>query len=147
MSATKWLDSIVLNRLEDFDGYWIPRGWAKEAPIKTQARIDVPRRGRVLLEGRQGVAGVAWAPHRGVTKVEVQIDDGDWQEALLGEAISKNTWRQWTLPWNTTPGSHVLRVRATDATGVPQTSEKRRPDPDGATGYHTLSVQVVAEDR
>ena len=147
VSATKWLDSIVLNRLEDFDGYWIPRGWAKEAPIKTQARIDVPRRGRVLLEGRQVVAGVAWAPHRGVTKVEVQIDDGDWQEALLGEAISKNTWRQWTLPWNTTPGSHVLRVRATDATGVPQTSEKRRPDPDGATGYHTLSVQVVAKDR
>lgn len=147
VSATKWLDAIILNRLEDFDGYWIPRGWAKEAPIKTQARIDVPRRGRAVLEGRRIVAGVAWAPHRGITKVEVQIDGGDWQEASLGEAISKNTWRQWTLHWNAAVGSHVLRVRATDASGTTQTSEERPPDPDGATGYHTLSVQVVAQAR
>ena len=142
VSATKWLDAIILNRWEEFDAYWIPRGWSKEAPIKTQSRIDVPRRGQTLEPGLQPIAGVAWAQNRGISKVEVQVDETDWQAAQLGEAISKNTWRQWVLPWNATPGSHVIAVRATDSTGETQTSAVSRPDPDGATGHHTIVVDV-----
>src|SRR3546814_13908556 len=62
VSATKWLREIELTRWEDFDAYWVPRGWSKEGPIKVQSRIDVPRRSQPLTAGRPPVAGVAWAP-------------------------------------------------------------------------------------
>ena len=142
VSATKWLDAIILNRWEQFDAYWIPRGWSKEGPIKTQSRIDVPRRGQTLQPGLQPIAGVAWAQDRGISKVEVQVDETGWQETQLGEAISKDTWRQWVLPWDAAPGRHTIAVRATDATGETQTSVVQRSDPDGATGHHTIVVDV-----
>ena len=142
VSATKWLSEIRLAPWEGVDGYWIPRGWAKEAPIKTQSRIDVPR-GTAVPAGRVPIAGVAWAPGRGISKVEVQVDDGPWQEARLGEVRSDATWRQWMLPWDATPGSHRLRVRATDGSGRTQTEAETRPDPDGATGWHQRTVVVV----
>jgi len=142
VSATKWLSEIRLAPWEGVDGYWIPRGWAKEAPIKTQSRIDVPR-GTAVPAGRVPIAGVAWAPGRGISRVEVQVDDGPWQDARLGEVRSDATWRQWMLPWDATPGSHRLRVRATDGTGQTQTEAESRPDPDGATGWHKRTVVVV----
>jgi DMSO/TMAO reductase YedYZ molybdopterin-dependent catalytic subunit len=142
VSATKWLDEIRLTRFEDFDGYWIPRGWSKEAPIKTQSRIDVPRSGASLPPGPAPVAGVAWAPTRGIARVEVQIDDGPWETAELGDALSDNTWVQWLHQWDATPGRHTITVRATDGTGETQTSDVRPPVPDGATGWHTRRVTV-----
>ncbi|MCB1260144.1 MAG: hypothetical protein KDB33_07120, partial [Acidimicrobiales bacterium] len=96
-----------------------------------------------LAAGQVAVAGVAWAPDRGIAKVEVQVDDGPWQEAQLGEVASDATWRQWYLPWDATPGEHVLRVRATDGTGQTQTEELAEPAPDGATGWHTRRVVVT----
>ncbi|HYF45036.1 MAG TPA: sulfite oxidase [Acidimicrobiales bacterium] len=142
VSATKWLSEIRLTTWEGFDGYWIPRGWAKEGPIKTQSRIDVPRPGASLTAGRQPIAGVAWAPTRGITKVEVQVDDGEWQEARLGDETNDLSWRQWVLEWDAPTGEHEIRVRATDGDGETQTEEIARPDPDGATGWHTISVEV-----
>ena len=141
VSATKWLSSIEL-RGWDYDAYWIPLGWSKEGPIKTQSRIDVPRSGAGLQAGPIAVAGVAWAPGRGIRAVEVQVDDGDWHQAELGPAISEGTWRQWQWTWEADPGSHTLRVRATDGTGELQTSEVAPPEPDGATGWHTRKVTV-----
>ena len=85
---------------------------------------------------------MSWAQNRGIAKVEVQIGDGGWQETELGEAISKNTWRQWVLPWDATPGRHVIAVRATDVTGETQTAAISSSDPDGATGHHTIVVEV-----
>ena len=79
---------------------------------------------------------MAWAPDRGIAKVEVQVDDGDWQECRLGETASENTWVQWVYEWEATAGDHRLRVRATDATGRTQTEERADPAPDGATGWH-----------
>lgn len=143
VSATKWLTKITLTTWEAFDGYWIDKGWSKEGPIKTQSRIDVPRNRAELAAGQVAVAGVAWAPDRGIAKVEVQVDDGPWQEAQLGEVASDATWRQWYLPWDATPGEHVLRVRATDGTGQTQTEELAEPAPDGATGWHTRRVVVT----
>ena len=143
VSATKWLKQIQLTRLEDFDAYWIPRGWAKQAPIKTQSRIDTPRGGQKLVAGPIAIAGVAWAPTRGITRVEVQVDNEPWQAAQLGETASANTWVQWLYRWDAPAGRHHLRVRATDGTGQTQTAQVQRPEPDGATGYHTRTVTVA----
>jgi DMSO/TMAO reductase YedYZ molybdopterin-dependent catalytic subunit len=142
VSATKWLTEIELTAWDAFDAYWVPLGWAKEGPILTQTRIDVPRPGSSVGAGQVAVAGVAWAPDRGVTKVEVQIDDGAWNAAELSVAISQATWVQWQYSWDASPGSHQIRVRATDGTGAVQESQVTRPDPDGARGYHTIQVSV-----
>ena len=140
VSATKWLAELELTTLEAFDAYWVPRGWAKEAPILTQSRIDVPN-GNVQA-GIVPVAGVAWAPDRGISKVEVSVDGGDWQPATLATEIGPQTWVQWKWAWQAAPGNHVLAVRATDGTGETQTSQASPPPPDGARGYHQIAVQV-----
>ena len=141
VSATKWLSELELTTLEGFDAYWVPRGWAKEAPVLTQSRIDVPRQRSRVQAGRVSVAGVAWAPDRGIARVEVAID-GQWQEARLSTPISDATWVQWRLDWDATPGSHELQVRATDGRGEVQTADRTQPAPDGARGHHTVVVEV-----
>lgn len=143
VSATKWLAEIELTTLDAFDAYWVPLGWAKEAPILTQSRIDTPRGDREVAAGIVPVAGVAWAPDRGVSAVEVRIDEGDWVPAELSDPISDSTWVQFVHRWDATPGEHTLRVRATDGDGVVQTDERTRPDPDGARGHHTITVRVA----
>ncbi len=142
VSATKWLKEIELTTLEGFDGYWIPRGWSKLGPVKTESRIDVPRSGAPVTAGTVAVAGVAWAPSRGISKVEVQVDDGPWQPARLGDVASRNTWVQWMWPWEAQAGQHTLRVRATDGTGETQTDVRADPAPNGASGYHSRRVVV-----
>jgi DMSO/TMAO reductase YedYZ molybdopterin-dependent catalytic subunit len=141
VSATKWLREIELTTLDAFDAYWVPRGWSKEAPIKTASRIDVPR-GEVA-SGPVAVAGVAWAPHRGIRAVEVQVDDGPWDRAQLGRAASDDTWVQWTFDWTASPGKHRLRVRAIDGDDEVQIEESAPPAPDGATGYHARTIRVA----
>lgn len=143
VSATKWLASIELTGWDEFDAYWIPRGWAKEAPIKTQSRIDTPTQNAAFESGPRRVAGVAWAPHRGISKVEVRLgEDSDWVEARLSEPLSDNCWRQWVVDWDAPAGTHRLQVRATDGDGEVQTDQVARPAPDGATGWHTIQVSV-----
>jgi DMSO/TMAO reductase YedYZ molybdopterin-dependent catalytic subunit len=142
VSATKWLTELELTTLEAFDGYWVPLGWSKEGPILTQSRIDVPKNGASVAAGRVPIAGVAWAPDRGISKVEVAID-GAWQEAQLSTPISKTTWVQWLLALDSTtvgPGTHTIEVRATDGTGQVQTSDRTPPAPDGARGHHAIRV-------
>ena len=140
VSATKWLAELELTTLESFDGYWVPLGWAKEAPILTQSRIDTPR-GDVKAGTTVAIAGVAWAPDRGISKVEVSVD-GVWQDARLSEPISDATWVQWVAQWATTPGTHTVQVRATDRTGAVQDGARTPPAPDGARGWHTVSVNA-----
>ncbi len=143
ISATKWLSEIELTTTEAFNGYWIPRGWAKHAPVKTQSRIDTPR-DFTQIEGTNPVpiAGVAWAPNTGITKVEVQVDDEPWMEATLGESLGINAWRQWLVSWTPTPGEHEVRVRATDGSGTTQTEQRTAVAPDGASGWHTIRLRV-----
>jgi hypothetical protein len=143
VSATKWLTNIELTTWEAFDAYWVPLGWAKEGPILTQSRIDLPREGASLAAGEVVVAGVAWAPDRGVQAVEVQVDGGGWEAAELSVAISDATWVQWQFPWTASPGGHALQVRATDGEGTIQEARQTRPPPDGARGYHTIQVTVA----
>ncbi|HXI46770.1 MAG TPA: molybdopterin-dependent oxidoreductase [Candidatus Acidoferrales bacterium] len=142
VSATKWLSELELTTLEAFDAYWVPLGWAKEAPILTQSRIDVPQNGTSLAPGRTTIAGVAWAPDRGVERVEVSIDQGPWLPATISAPISDATWVQWVLPWDATSGTHSVEVRATDGTGAVQTADMSRPAPDGARGHHRIAFRV-----
>ncbi len=142
VSATKWLSAIELRGWNEVEGYWIPRGWAKEGPIKTQSRIDVPQPGSTIPAARRPIAGVAWAPTRGIERVEVRIDDGPWREARLAARLDVDCWRQWFFPWDATPGRHVIAVRATDGLGETQTDERTPVAPDGASGRHTIEVFV-----
>ncbi len=145
VSATKWLQEIELTTWEGFDGYWIPRGWSKEGPIKTQSRIDVPKPFSFdTAPGLQPIAGVAWAQNRGISKVEVQLDgDGEWKEAKLSSPISKHTWVQWVSEFEFTPGPHFVRVRATDSDGVLQAKGPKNPAPNGAEGWHQVNFRVT----
>jgi DMSO/TMAO reductase YedYZ molybdopterin-dependent catalytic subunit len=145
VSATKWLSAIELTTWDGFDAYWVPRGWAKEAPIKTQSRIDTPGHSTQIEAGSHVVAGVAWAPTRGISKVEVQLgEDQPWVEAELSEPLSENAWVQWRVDWDVSEvGRHFLSCRATDGEGELQTDELRPPAPDGATGWHKRPVFVV----
>ena len=143
ISATKWLAAIELTTREEVDGYWIGRGWSKDAPIKTQSRIDVPAKGKAVPEGPTAVAGVAWAPVRGIEAVEVRVDDGPWEAAVLADALGVACWRQWLYRWDATAGEHEISVRATDGSGAIQTDERTGVVPDGATGHHTILVEVT----
>ncbi len=143
VSATKWLTELELTTFRDYQAFWITRGWAERAPILTQSRIDVPRHNATIRAGRVAVAGVAWAPDRGVERVEVRVDDGEWRETRRSAAISDATWVQWLLEWDATPGAHQLEVRAMDGTGEAQAEKPSRPFPDGARGYHRIAVTVA----
>jgi DMSO/TMAO reductase YedYZ molybdopterin-dependent catalytic subunit len=143
VSATKWLAELELASFRDFDAYWVRRGWARQAPVKTESRIDTPRERATVRRGRVIVAGVAWAQHRGVSRVEVRVDDGPWQAAALGAVPSVDTWRQWSWEWDAPAGTHRLWVRATDNGGQVQPEDEQPPVPDGATGWHHVEVTVT----
>ena len=143
VSATKWLVDLELTSFGDFDPYWVRRGWARQAPVKTMSRIDTPRPLARRPAGRVAVAGVAWAQHRGIRRVEVRADGGPWRPARLAAEHSPDTWRQWVWPWEATPGRHTLEVRATDGTGATQPEDRAPPFPDGATGWHSVVVTVA----
>jgi DMSO/TMAO reductase YedYZ molybdopterin-dependent catalytic subunit len=140
VSATKWVTQIELTRWEDYDAYWVPRGWSKEGPIKTMSRIDTDRRGET--SGDVIVGGVAWAIHRGITRVEVRSDGGEWIEARLGGVPSNDTWAQWMATLELEPGRHMIESRAVDGDGVPQTEETAPVAPNGAQGYPRRWIDV-----
>jgi DMSO/TMAO reductase YedYZ molybdopterin-dependent catalytic subunit len=142
VSATKWVTELKVTRFADDVAYWTPRGWSERGPIKTSSRIDVPRAGRSVNAGAVDFGGVAWAQHRGIGAVEVRVNRGDWRRAELAPAISTDTWRQWRLTLPLGPGRYEVQVRATDLAGVPQVEDRAPAAPSGATGYHTVTVDV-----
>ncbi|UTT65381.1 molybdopterin-dependent oxidoreductase [Janibacter sp. CX7] len=143
VGATKWLTRMTVTRYDAASAYWTDRDWATDGRVRTQARIDTPRALRRIGPGRTVIGGVAWAQRRGISRVEVRIDDGDWQRATLGTEADVDCWRQWFLPWDATPGRHDLTVRATDGTGEVQTRQEATPFPAGATGWHSIAVTVT----
>jgi len=142
-SATKWLVELEATTYAAYDPYWVQRGWASYAPIHTQSRIDTPRNGSSRPAGTVVVAGIAWAQHTGIDRVEVRVDAGAWNEAELATQDTIDTWRQWRWDWHATPGDHVIAVRATDATGRTQPEARMPPFPDGATGWHQVAVRIA----
>jgi DMSO/TMAO reductase YedYZ molybdopterin-dependent catalytic subunit len=144
VSATKWVTDIQVTTFAAARAFWSQRGYAQQAPIKTESRIDVPAAGGKLAPGRTPVAGVAWAQHRGIAAVEVRVDGGPWHQARLATVPGIDTWRQWVWEWPATPGPHELEARATDATGYTQTAVAADTIPNGASGYPSVQVTVRA---
>ena len=142
VSATKWLAEIELSTFERFDQYWVPRGYAAQAPIKLQSRIDTPKGLQRVPAGIVPIAGVAWAQTIGISAVEVSIDDGPWLQVELAEQVNVETWRQWLYRWEAAPGRHEIKVRAIDQKGTIQTPDRSEPLPDGASGHHKIVVIV-----
>jgi DMSO/TMAO reductase YedYZ molybdopterin-dependent catalytic subunit len=143
VSATKWLTKLTLTTFAQQQAYWTQRGYSAQAPIKTESRIDVPKPLAQVPAGRVPVAGVAWAPTRGISGVQVSVDNGPWHAAQLAAADGIDTWRQWAWAWDATPGLHSLRVRATDGTGATQTAQEAGPVPNGASGWDSCVVTVT----
>jgi DMSO/TMAO reductase YedYZ molybdopterin-dependent catalytic subunit len=143
VSATKWVVDLKVTRFATDKAYWTKRGYSEQAPIKTLSRIDVPRSFARVKAGRVPVAGTAWAQHRGIDVVEVRVDGGPWRRAQLAPVPGTDTWRQWVLEWDATPGSHRLEVRATDGTGAVQPQKRVPVIPNGATGWHSVAVTVT----
>lgn len=142
VSACKWIKDIELTTFASYDAYWVRRSWSQQAPVKTESRIDTPRPFASPRPGIVPVAGVAWAQHRGISRVEVRVDGGAWHPARLAAEDNRDTWRQWVWEWPATSGRHTLEVRATDGTGATQTGERVGTVPDGATGWHSVVVDV-----
>jgi len=143
VSATKWVTDINVTTFANNYAYWAQRGWSQQAPIKTECRIDVPSGSNQLSAGRTAIAGVAWAQHKGIDAVHVRVDNGPWNEATLAAVPGIDTWRQWVWPWDAPRGNHLIEARATDKTGYTQTSFDAQPEPNGASGYPTVSVAVA----
>ena len=142
VSATKWLVRIELTRFDKKQGFWISRGWSERAPIKTQSRIDTPAPGTQISAGTVAIAGVAWAPTRGISKVEVRVGRGPWRVANLAEVMADTTWRQWWIDWDAKAGDYIIAVRATDGDGDVQSERYVPIEPNGAEGWHSVNVRV-----
>ncbi|MGH9229011.1 MAG: molybdopterin-dependent oxidoreductase [Acidimicrobiales bacterium] len=142
IGSTKWLTELEVTTFDAFDQYWVRRGYADRAPIKTMARIDTPRSLERVVAGPVAVGGVAWAQTRGVQAVEVRLDDGPFRPARLAEALNRDSWRQWRFDWDAVPGRHTLTVRAVDGSGETQTETRADIVPDGASGWMSLVVTV-----
>ena len=141
----KWLTKITVSN-EDYEGYWQQRDWTDTAIIKTSSRIDVPGNRGVVAAGTNEIGGMAFAGDRGIQSVEVSTDGGEtWAEAPIIENPSSAglSWVIWRTEWLAKTGTYDLVVRATDGTGAVQTDESAPELPDGASGWHRISVGVA----
>jgi DMSO/TMAO reductase YedYZ molybdopterin-dependent catalytic subunit len=143
VSATKWVTEIKVTTFEADEAYWTPRGYDAEAPIKMSSRIDTPRVDKQIGAGPAKIAGVAWAQTVGIERVEVSIDNGDWQAATLSTPINADTWVQWFVDWTATTGTHYVAVRAVDKAGNTQLEERAPIAPNGSAGWQRTLVTVV----
>lgn len=143
VSATKWVTDMELTTFSAKQGYWVPRGYSQQAPIKTESRIDVPASFARVNSGNVTIAGIAWAQTKGIAKVEVRIDGGPWQEAQLSTQVNKNTWRMWRANLNLRSGQHTVESRATDQTGYTQTDSRADAIPNGASGWPSVVFNVA----
>jgi DMSO/TMAO reductase YedYZ molybdopterin-dependent catalytic subunit len=147
VSACKWIVDIEVTTYAAAQAYWVPRGWSALGPVKTESRIDVPTGQNPVTAGRTvTIAGVAWAQHKGIEAVEVRVANGPWQEARLASVPGIDTWRQWVYDWDASvgPGSYLIEARATDRTGYTQTALGAPPEPNGASGYPSVLINVVS---
>ncbi|MGH6655772.1 MAG: molybdopterin-dependent oxidoreductase [Actinocrinis sp.] len=142
-SACKWVTDLYVTTFAQQAAYWVRRGYARIGTMKTQSRIDVPKSFARLTAGPVTIAGIAWATDRGISDVQVSIDQGPWQTARLATQDSPDTWRQWTYDWRAASGTHSLRVRAADDSGQYQTGVRADPYPSGASGWESVVVTVA----
>jgi DMSO/TMAO reductase YedYZ molybdopterin-dependent catalytic subunit len=143
VSATKWVTDMEVTTFAARSSYWVDRGWGVQGPVKTEARIDTPRGSASVPGGRVTLAGIAWSQPTGISKVEIRVDGGAWQDAELAADVSGDTWRMWRADVDLAPGNHTAQARATDAAGNTQTEMVADTVPDGATGWPATTFSVT----
>ncbi|WP_206475613.1 MULTISPECIES: molybdopterin-dependent oxidoreductase [unclassified Microbacterium] len=143
VSATKWLTELKVTTFAADEAYWTPRGYSAEAPIKFSSRLDTPSIGEAVPAGRIPIAGVAWAQSVGIERVEVRIDEGEWMPATLSTPINDDTWVQWFMEWDATPGTHYVAVRAVNKDGDLQIEERAPIAPNGSSGWQRSLIRVT----
>ncbi|GAA2172770.1 molybdopterin-dependent oxidoreductase [Agrococcus versicolor] len=143
VSATKWVTELKVTTFADDEAYWTPRGYSAEAPIKFSSRVDTPRVGTPVSAGTVPIAGMAWAQTVGIERVEVKIDDGEWQAATLSNPVNDDTWVQWMLEWDATPGTHYIACRAVNKAGETQIEERAPIAPNGSSGIQRPLITVT----
>jgi len=141
MKQPKWITAIeVIDHWEP--GFWVERGWNKIAEMKATSVIDVVGMDMDVIQAGQSkmivpIGGIAHAGARGISKVELKVDEGPWQPALLRTPLSGLTWVLWRYDWRFQHGNHTFTVRCYDGEGTPQIVTPAPPEPDGATGLYS----------
>jgi hypothetical protein len=133
--SLKWLD-----RIEVIDYHhvaiWEEQGYTAKPIVKTMSRIDVA----VENANTVMVAGIAFAGKRGISRVEVKVDDSDWQDAILHvPPLSDLTWVQWRADIPAAENA-LITVRAVDGDDNPQIEIAQPQKPDGASGLHQKQI-------
>ncbi|MEO8347283.1 MAG: molybdopterin-binding oxidoreductase, partial [Acidobacteriota bacterium] len=122
------------------------RGWDRTARMKATSVIDTVSVNMMLAQADANtlipVGGIAHAGARGISKVEVKVDEGPWNEARLRTPLSGTTWVVWRYDWPFRPGNHTFTVRCTDGGGVLQVADMAPPHPSGASGFHGKSMML-----
>jgi DMSO/TMAO reductase YedYZ molybdopterin-dependent catalytic subunit len=141
MKQPKWI--IRMQAIDqEGDGYWVDRGWSEEAYVRTTSVVDTAASG-TSEDDTLAIGGIAYAGAKGISKVEVQVDDSPWQEAeLRTPPLSPLSWVQWRYDWPIEPGRHTARVRAYDSAGELQVEQQSGARPDGATGIHEINFNA-----
>jgi DMSO/TMAO reductase YedYZ molybdopterin-dependent catalytic subunit len=145
MKQPKWIESIeAIAQWQP--GYWVRRGWDREARMKTTSVIDVIGTDMMNVAGAANavvpLGGIAHAGARGIRSVELRVDDGEWASAELRQPLSGTTWVLWRYRWPYRAGTHTFALRATDGNGNVQTTTLAPPHPDGASGLHSRTVML-----
>jgi DMSO/TMAO reductase YedYZ molybdopterin-dependent catalytic subunit len=144
MKQPKWITGIEV--VEDYqEGYWVERGWDEVAQVKTTSVIDSVAVDALIEQGDQTlvpVGGIAFSGARGISKVEVRVDGGPWEAAQLRSPLSETTWVIWRYDWPFTAGNHTFEVRCEEGDGTPQIEESQDSRPSGATGIHSMQVNI-----
>lgn len=116
MKQPKWI--VGLHAIERWEpGYWVERGWSKDGRVLPMSAIDAANRTR---DGAFELGGVAFAGARGISRVEVRLDDGEWREATMRPPLSNLSWVIWRATLPATPGQHLVAARAFDGQGATQ---------------------------
>lgn len=144
MKQPKWITEIEVID-EDRDGYWVERNWDKVARVKTTSVIDTVAVDHIIEDGserRVPIGGIAYAGARGISRVQVRVDGGDWQDAQQRAPLSETTWVIWRYEWPFTAGEHLFEVRCAEGDGTPQIEEVTDNRPSGATGIHSREATL-----
>ncbi len=145
MKQPKWITTI--EAVDSWqEGWWVRRGWDKDAIMEATSVIDTVAVNQVVTGQDSAklipIGGMAHAGSRGISKVELKIDDGEWVEAKLRKPLSELTWVIWRYDWPFTQGSHTITVRCVDGQGNAQKEAYQNPGPGGATGYQRVTQSV-----
>ena len=144
MKQPKWITGIEV-RSELTQGYWVERGWDAVARVESTSVIDIVADGAKYERDGQTfvpVGGIAFGGDRGISKVEVRVNRGPWQEAQLRAPLSETTWVIWRYDWPFESGLFHFEVRCQEGDGTPQIEEKRGNHPSGATGIHNFAAAI-----